>query len=50
VPISDTVSTIEPMTTLHACLAAGAGAADALVELRRRDPVVGGALACYGAI
>jgi hypothetical protein len=50
VPIPDTVSTIELMTALHACLAAGAGAADALVEVRRRDPVVGGALGCYGAI
>ncbi len=50
VPIPDTVSTIELMATLHGCLATGAGAADALVEVRRRDPVVGGALACYGAI
>ena len=50
VPIPDTVSTIELMTALHTCLAAGADAAEALVEVRRRDPVVGGALACYGAI
>jgi hypothetical protein len=50
VPIPDTVSTIELMATLHAGLATGAGAADSLVEVRRRDPVVGGALACYGAI
>ena len=37
------------MTQLHTSLAAGAGAAAALVELRRTDPVVGGTFACYGA-
>ena len=49
VPIPDTLSTLALMTTLHTGLAAGAGAGDALVEVRREDPVVGGAFACYGA-
>jgi hypothetical protein len=50
VPIPDTTSTIDLMAALHAGLAGGTGAAGALVEVRRRDPVVGGALACYGAV
>ena len=37
------------MAALHEQLAAGIGAADALVDVRRLDPVVGGAFACYGA-
>ncbi len=49
VPIPDTLSTVELMAALHARLAAGAGAADALVTVRALDPVVGGAFACYGA-
>ena len=49
VPIPDALSTVGLMTQLHTSLAAGAGAAAALVDLRRTDPVVGGAFACYGA-
>jgi tetratricopeptide (TPR) repeat protein len=49
VPIPDTLSTVELMGLLHERLAAGAGAADALVEVRGMDAVVGGAFACYGA-
>ncbi len=49
VPIPDALSTVGLMTQLHTSLAGGAGAAAALVELRRADPVVGGAFACYGA-
>ena len=49
VPIPDTLSTVELMAELHRALAAGRSAADGLVDLRRRDPVVGGAFACYGA-
>ena len=49
VPIPDTLSTIDLMAALHEQLALGVGAADALVDVRRLDPVVGGAFACYGA-
>lgn len=49
VAIPDTAATVELMARLHTALAAGAGAADALVEVRAADPITGGALACYGA-
>jgi len=49
VPVPDTVSTVELMTSFHAGLVEGVGAAAALRDVRREHPVLGGAFSCHGA-
>ena len=49
VPIPDTFATVDVMVRLHTRLAAGEPPADALLDARRADPIVGGAFAAHGA-
>jgi CHAT domain-containing protein len=49
VPIPDTFATVDVMVRLHARLAAADAPADALLDARRTDPIVGGAFAAHGA-
>ncbi len=49
VPIPDTFATVDVMVRLHSRLAAGVPPADALLDARRADPIVGGAFAAHGA-
>jgi tetratricopeptide (TPR) repeat protein len=49
VPIPDTLGTVDVMARLHAGLAVGRAPADALLDARTADPIVGGAFAVHGA-
>jgi len=49
VPIPDTLGTVDVMARLHAGLGVGRSPADALLDARRADPIVGGAFATHGA-